>query len=375
MNARSDAEYMATALSLAARGRGFTSPNPVVGAVVVDKEGAIVGSGYHRRYGGPHAEVHALAEAGARARGATMYVTLEPCCVWGKTPPCTEAIVRAGVGAVVVPIEDPNPDVSGRGLARLRARGVEVRTGVLREEAVLQNAGYLKLRASGLPFVLLKLAMSLDGRVAPPAGGPRWISSAASRDRVHEMRAEADCVMVGVGTVLADDPLLTDRRGEAALRQPSRLVLDSRLRIPTGCSLVRGAGQIPTIVVCTEEADARAEDRLIGLGVPVWRCASTPAGVDLEDALRRAAGHGFVNVLSEGGPRLAASLLDTGLVDRVTFFVSPVLFGSEGTAGFAKLGPRWWERDAFEGARWADSGGDLLFEASVASDRAPATAR
>lgn len=364
MDERTDARHMAAALSLALRGRGFTSPNPLVGAVVV-RDGRMVGSGYHERYGGPHAEVRALEQAGERASGATLYVTLEPCCVWGKTPPCTDAIVKAGIATVVVPIEDPNPEVSGRGVASLRAHGIEVRTGVLRDEAVAQNAGYFKVRGSGLPFVTLKLAMSLDGRLAAPRGGPRWVSSEESRHHVHAMRAVADCVTVGIGTVLADDPMLTDRRSGTPPRQPTRLVFDTGLRMTADSRLARTAREVTTIVACGPEADKRAEASLVGLGVSVWRCARAAGGLNVEDVLRRAAGEGRLSVLCEGGARLASSLLEAGLVDRVALFLSPVLYGGAGRAAFGSLGPAWWARGVFEGARWTEIAGDLLFEAAV----------
>ena len=369
MNPHLDAQYMAAALALAERGKGFTSPNPVVGAVVV-QGGTVIGSGYHERYGGPHAEVFALAEAGERAQGATLYVTLEPCCVWGKTPPCTDAIVRAGVKAVVVPMEDPNPDISGRGLADLKAHGIEVRTGVLRDEAMRLNAGYVKFRRAGLPHVLLKLAMSLDGRVSAPPGGDRWVSSSESRERVHEMRGEADCVMVGVGTALADDPLLTDRRAGRPTRQPARLILDSSLRLPATSKLARTCGDARTIVACAATADGAAETRLSDLGVSVWRFGDG-AGVDLEAVLRRAAQEGHLNILSEGGPRVASSLLGAGLVDRVAFFMAPVLYGAGGADAFGSLERPLREREVFVDAEWTEVGGDMLFEAAVARDRGP----
>ncbi|HYW68762.1 MAG TPA: bifunctional diaminohydroxyphosphoribosylaminopyrimidine deaminase/5-amino-6-(5-phosphoribosylamino)uracil reductase RibD, partial [bacterium] len=229
-----DAAFMGRAFELARRGLGSTSPNPIVGAVIV-RDGEVVGEGYHERYGGAHAEVNALAEAGPKAAGATLYVTLEPCSVSGNTPPCTDAILSAGISRTVVPIEDPNPDVSGRGLAILREAGVGVECGLMHDEARAINAPYFKYRSTGLPFTTLKLALSLDGRIAPPSGGPRWTSSPESRALVHSMRSTTDCVMVGIGTVLADDPLLTARTPESgerdpSARQPARLVLDSGLR-------------------------------------------------------------------------------------------------------------------------------------------------
>ena len=309
-----DSSFMDRAFELAERGRGATSPNPVVGAVIV-KDGEIVGAGYHECYGGPHAEVNALAQAGPRASGATLYVTLEPCSILGKTPPCTDAIVAAGIARTVIPVEDPNPRVSGRGVWILREAGLEVDVGLMREEAQVLNAPYFKYRSTGLPFTTLKLALSLDGRIAPPSGGPRWTSSEASRELVHTMRANADCVMVGIGTVLADDPRLTVRRAEtggqvagggspeSGSRQPGRLVLDTHLRIPADSAIVSGARDVRTIVACCDSVDSSRRAVLENAGVTVWRSATRDGTLDLPSVLRRAAGEGFISLLSEGAPR------------------------------------------------------------------------
>jgi len=327
---------MEKALELAAVARGRTSPNPMVGAVVV-RDGEIVGSGFHRRFGGPHAEVGALAEAGPRAAGATVYVTLEPCCVWGKTPPCTEALIHAGVARVVVAIEDPNPEIAGRGIGQLRGAGIEVALGVGRRNAERLNAAYLKFRRTGLPRVLLKLALSLDGRITGPPGAPRWVTSEASRDRVHRMRAQCDCVMIGIGTLLADDPLLTDRRSPAAERQPARLVLDSDLRTPPGSAIARTAREIRTFIACAEEADRRREEALSGEGAVVWRFTSGEGGLAVADVLGRAAAEGMIDVLCEGGAGVATSLLSAGLVDDIALFYAPRIFGVEGVAAFGMV--------------------------------------
>jgi len=379
---------MDRAFELAERGRGATSPNPVVGAVIV-KDGEIVGAGYHERFGGPHAEVNALAQAGQRACGATLYVTLEPCSISGKTPPCTDAIVAAGVARTVVPVEDPNPRVSGRGLSILRDAGVEVELGLMREEARVLNAPYFKYRRTGLPFTTLKLALSLDGRIAPPSGGPRWTSSAASRELVHAMRANVDCVMVGIGTVLADDPRLTDRRTETGgeppdgtrgtgrgspergARQPARLVLDTHLRIPVESALVTGAREVRTIVACCDSADSSRCAVLENAGVTVWRSAACDGTLDMASVLRQAADEGFISILSEGGAAVASSLLGSGLVDRVAFFVAPRLYGAGGTPAFGALHESWWDGlGGFRNGRWTDIGGDGLFEADVVTSDA-----
>ena len=357
--------YMRQALRLAARGRGWTSPNPVVGAVVV-RDGRVVGTGYHERYGGNHAEVNALREAGEDARGSTLYVTLEPCCVSGNTPPCTEAIVRSGIARVVVPVRDPNPDVDGRGLVALREAGVEVSEGVMSDEATRLNGPYFTRRRTGLPLVTLKLALSADGRLASPKGGPRWTSGPESRRMVHAMRSESDCVMVGVGTVLLDDPLLTDRRSPEPSRQPARLILDSELRTPIESAIVRSAGEVRTWIACSDRADRDREGGLTAAGVNVWRCETDRDGVVIESALRRAPDNGVNAVLAEGGRLVASSLLERGLVGRLSLFIAPVLYGSAGTEAFSELPSSLWEAPgALTDIRWTKVGRDVLLEASV----------
>ncbi len=372
-----DSFFMSRAFELAKRGRGATSPNPVVGAVIV-RDGEIVGSGYHERYGSAHAEVNALSEAGARASGATLYVTLEPCSISGNTPPCTDAIVAAGIARTVVPVEDPNPRVSGEGVSILRNAGVEVDLGLMHEEARSLNAAYFKYRSTGLPFTTLKLALSLDGRIAPPPGGTRWTSSEASRELVHAMRANVDCVMVGIGTVLADDPLLTDRRPrtgghapdrlspDGGRRQPARLVLDTHLRTPPESAIVSGARDVRTIVVCRESADPSRRAQLEGAGVAVWSAGTLDGRLDLDAVLRRAAGEGLISVLSEGGAAVASSLLNGGFVDRVAFFVTPKLYGGTGVPALGALDDSWWsECSRLVNGTWTEIGGDCLFEAEV----------
>jgi diaminohydroxyphosphoribosylaminopyrimidine deaminase/5-amino-6-(5-phosphoribosylamino)uracil reductase len=365
-----DARFMRQAFELAGRGRGATSPNPLVGAVIV-KDGLVVGAGYHERYGGPHAEVNALAEAGARARGATLYVTLEPCSVSGKTPPCTDAILAAGIARTVVTTEDPNPDVSGRGLAILRDAGVRVECGLMSEEALRLNAAYFKFRDTGLPFTTLKLALSLDGRIAPPPGGPRWTSSEESRSLVHDMRAGADCVMVGIGTVLADDPRLTARTDGAAVppeRQPARLILDTRLRIPSECAIVSRPSDARTIVACGVDADIDRAAELERAGLAVWRFETPDGRLDLRAVLVRAAADGLISVLAEGGATVATSLLDCGLVDRVAFFIAPRLYGAAGVPALQSLGEACRGRGpALTNTSWTRIGSDCLFEADVAA--------
>ncbi|MFH1502968.1 MAG: bifunctional diaminohydroxyphosphoribosylaminopyrimidine deaminase/5-amino-6-(5-phosphoribosylamino)uracil reductase RibD [Candidatus Eisenbacteria bacterium] len=361
-----DLRHMSEALALAERGRGFVSPNPVVGAVLIH-DGDVVGRGWHARYGEAHAEAGALAEAGEAARGATLYVTLEPCCVWGNTPPCTDAIIRAGVREVVAAIEDPNPAVAGRGIAALRAAGLSVRMGALASEAAKANRGYVRYRTTGLPSVTLKLALSLDGRVAAPRGGPRWTSSPSARTAVHAMRAAADCVLTGVGTVLADDPLLTDRREGEGSRQPARLVFDSLLRTPEDGALAATARDVETVVACSARASADREAALSERGVRVWRFEPSRDGIDPDAVLRKLALAGKLDVLAECGPTLATALLRSGLCDRAAFFVSPVLYGASGGEGLGELPSGFWTREAFASPTWTVVGGDVLFEAELAA--------
>lgn len=362
---QNDRRYMEMALELAAKGRGRTSPNPVVGAVVV-RDGEVVGAGYHESYGSAHAEVNALRQAGKRAQGATLYVTLEPCCISGNTPPCTDAIIAARIDRVVVPVRDPNPAVDGRGMRTLSEAGIDVEAGVMGSEAARLNAPYFKHRATGLPLVTLKLAVSLDGRIAPPEGGPRWTSSPESREAVHAMRGESDCVMVGAGTVAADDPLLTDRRAGEGSRQPARLVLDGRLSLPLESALVTGARTTRTVVACSAQADLEAAAALRSAGVELWTFDAPDHLLNPRDVLARAGCAGILAVLCEGGRSVATSLLNAGLVDRLAVFVAPRLHGAGGLGALDALGSEWWGRAGrFANASWTPVGDDVLFEADV----------
>ncbi len=324
-----DAYWMHRALELARRGQGRTSPNPLVGAVVV-REGQEVGCGYHAAAGGPHAEAVALAAAGPLARGATLYVTLEPCDHHGRTPPCTEAILAAGIRRVVVAHEDPDPRVRGRGIARLRAAGVEVAVGVLEEEARRLNAAYLKHRTTGLPLVTVKWAMSLDGRIATRTGSSRWITGPQAREEAHRLRDIHDAVLVGIGTVLRDDPALTCRIPGG--RDPLRVVVDSRLRMPDHARMLR-EGSSPVVVATTHRARPEDVDRLRQAGAEVWVCGEEDGRVDLLDLFRRLAQRGVLSVLVEGGSTLNAAVLEAGLVDRIVAFIAPVLIGGHEAPG------------------------------------------
>src|SRR5437764_1370496 len=258
-----DGHWMARALELAERGRGWVEPNPLVGAVVV-RDGIVVGEGWHEKFGGPHAEVNALAAAGDMARRATLYVTLEPCCHHGKTPPCSDALLRAGVGRVVAAMPDPFPRVAGGGFARLRAAGVAVEVGLCAADARRVNAPYLTLLGQGRPHVHAKWAMTLDGKIATRTGDSKWVSGEAARRRVHELRGRVDGILVGIGTALADDPLLTAR--PPGPRTPLRIILDSQGRLPSTCQLARTAVDTPTLIVTAGPAAAPWQMELTGLG-------------------------------------------------------------------------------------------------------------
>lgn len=325
-----DEAWMRRALELAARGRGAVEPNPMVGAVVV-RDGACVGEGYHQAYGGPHAEIHALAAAGEAARGSTLYVTLEPCCHFGKTPPCTDAVLAAGVHRVVAAMADPFPAVAGQGAEKLRGAGVAVAFGICEAEARWLNAPYLKLLRTGRPFVHAKWAMTLDGKIATRSGDSKWISNEASRRIVHGIRGRVDAVVVGIGTALADDPLLTAR--PPGPRLATRVVLDGAARLPLESQLVRTAREVPVLVA----VDAAApEDRVEALrrtgceGVRLPRASGRPGVGELLDTLGK---RRWTNILVEGGGEVLGSFLDAGEIDEVSVFVAPRLAGGVDARG------------------------------------------
>jgi diaminohydroxyphosphoribosylaminopyrimidine deaminase/5-amino-6-(5-phosphoribosylamino)uracil reductase len=329
-----DEKYMRLALRLAKKGMGRTSPNPLVGAVVL-KGKTIVGRGYHHRAGGPHAEVLALRQAGKKARGATLYLNLEPCAHFGKTPPCTHTILASSISRVVAGMKDPNPVVSGRGIRHLRRRGVTVDVGILREECRELNGPFSKFITTGKPFVTLKAAISLDGKVATRSGDSRWISSQASRNYVHRLRQAMDAVMVGIGTVLKDDPLLTVRLPrEKKPHQPLRVVVDSRLRIPLHSQLVRTARLYPTLIATTPAASSAKRGQLAEAQVEVLIIGRISQGrVSLKALMKELARRGVVSVLLEGGSTLTASALREKVVDRLVFFLAPKIIGGERAPG------------------------------------------
>ncbi len=320
---------MRAALSLARRGNGRTWPNPSVGCVIV-KDGRVLGRATTAQGGRPHAEPQALAMAGAAARGATAYVTLEPCCFHGRTPPCTDALVAAGIARVVVGVRDPDPRVNGAGLARLRSAGIEVVEGVLEDEAADVVAGFFSRVQRGRPLVTLKLASTLDGRIATRAGESKWITGAPARRMAHALRGRHDAIMVGVGTVLADDPDLTCRIPGFKALPMVRVVADSHLRLPLTSRLVATAAAAPTWVLCRGSADSHRAAALESAGVAVIRVGDSPAGIDLEAGLRALAERGITRLLAEGGAQVAAALLRDGLVDRLAWFHAPSVMGGDG---------------------------------------------
>ena len=326
---QSDAVHLERTLELAARGRGRTSPNPLVGAVVVG-DGRSLGEGFHAGPGRPHAEPAALAACLEDPDGATLYVSLEPCAHHGRTPPCVDAILAAGIRRVVVASDDPSVKASGRGPELLRAEGVEVEwaEAELSHAARLLNQPFRKHARTGRPLVVLKSALTLDGKVATRSGDSRWISTEASRARVHALRAEVDAVAVGIGTALADDPLLTARPvdGEPA-RQPRRVVFDSHARLPLDGALVRGAREVPVLAVCSPDAPVAARDALAGAGVEVLVVEGGDQATRVAHALSELGARGIQSLLLEGGPRLAGAFLDAGEIDAMLAFVAPVLAG------------------------------------------------
>lgn len=325
----SDARYMRQALRLAAR--GDTSPNPRVGSVVV-KDGQVLATGFHARAGQPHAEVEALKKLNFSAPGATLYVNLEPCSHFGRTPPCTDAILRAGVTRVVAGMVDPNPLVSGRGFELLRSAGVEVVTGVLEAECQALNRGFVKAITTHKPYVTLKLAATADGKTATRTGASRWITSPDSRALVHQWRAHSDAVLVGVGTVLKDDPQLTARLERPVKRRPPlRVVLDTHLRAPAHAKVF--SPDAPTLVICGENAPFEAEAALLAVGVQVARVPELDGHLELAKALELLYQRGVVYVFAEPGATLAAALMHAHLVDRCCFFYAPHLFGGQNAPG------------------------------------------
>ncbi len=332
--------WMRHALALAARGRGFVEPNPLVGAIVLDSAGQLAGEGWHQKFGGPHAEVFALETAGEKAHGGTLIVTLEPCCHWGKTAPCTDAVLRAGIRRVVAAMADPFPKVAGGGLKILRDAGLEVHVGLCEAEAKRLNAPYLKLLRTGRPWVHLKWAMTLDGKIATRTGNSKWISCEESRRPVHELRGRVDAVLVGRGTVVADDPMLTAR--PPGPRVPARVVVSATGELPETCQLRTTAREVPVMVFTA----AGNEGKLAGWqadGAEVIPLPASDNGLSLDAILATLGQRRFTNVLVEGGAGLLGSFLDANAADEFHVFVAPKLIGGDsalspiGGVGIARM--------------------------------------
>ncbi len=319
-----DRRLMGRALELAAKGNGLVSPGPLVGCVIASLEGEVVGEGFYVYEQLKHAETYALEQAGARAQGATAYVSLEPHAHHGRTPPCTDALIRAGIARVVAPVEDPNPKVSGKGFAHLRTAGLEVSVGLLSYEAERLNEKYLHFMHTGRPFVHLKLASSLDGKIATRTGDSRWITGAESRARVHELRHEYDAILIGAGTARSDDPLLTDRSQKNRRKPLVRVVLDEKLEISAESKLIQTADESPVLIFAGDSVPTSKSDSL-ARGVEVVRDAAN--GRDLAMVLDELGRREIQSVLVEGGANVAGKFLDAGLVNKVSFFIAPKIIG------------------------------------------------
>jgi len=335
-----DKRHMRLALRLALKGAGRTSPNPMVGAVLL-RGGKIIATGYHQKAGGDHAEIVALKKAGAKARGATLYLNLEPCDHHGRTPPCTLSLIRSGISRVVVGMVDPNPLVSGRGIRRLRRAGIRVDVGLLDEECRRLNEAFVKYITRHIPFVILKLAASLDGKIATSSGDSKWITETAARNCVHRLRNQVDAVIVGIGTVLADDPQLTCRLPDG--RNPWRIILDSHLRIPLTSRLLHQRDPRKTILVASPRSPSKKIEAVQRFGAQVWTFPPRQGAIPWVSLLRRFGKMGWLSVMIEGGGATASQALAEGVVDKVLFFYAPKVIGGEGrnmiqTLGIRKIG-------------------------------------
>ena len=324
-----DSRHMQRALELAERGRGFVEPNPMVGCVIV-KDEAVVGEGLHSRFGGPHAEVEALEAAGANAKGGTLYVTLEPCCHQGKTPPCTKAIISAGIPRIVAAMQDPFAEVRGKGLAELKQAGLEVEVGLHEDAARRLNAPYLKLLTTGKPWVIAKWAMTLDGKIATRCGYSQWISGSAAREIVQSLRSRVDAIVVGRRTAEMDDPLLTARPDSGTpARIATRVIVSTQAHMSPGSRLIKTAKEVPVLLACGPEAQTRDIRRLTGKGVEVHRFSAPTRFERTLDLLDRLGTRQMTNILVEGGSQLLGTLLDARQINEVHVFIAPKLFGGK----------------------------------------------
>ncbi|MBI2902609.1 MAG: bifunctional diaminohydroxyphosphoribosylaminopyrimidine deaminase/5-amino-6-(5-phosphoribosylamino)uracil reductase RibD [Candidatus Methylomirabilis oxyfera] len=357
-----DERFMRRALDLAQTGRGRTSPNPMVGAVVV-RDGRILAEGYHAYAGGPHAEVVALAGAAGAAAGADLYVTLEPCCHQGRTPPCTDRIIAAGIRRVVASVVDPNPLVSGRGVETLRAAGIVVELGLLSEESAILNEAFTKFIKTRTPFVVLKAAVSLDGKIGTRTGDSHWISGEQSRRRVHELRDQIDAVMVGLGTIRRDNPMLTARLPSSG-HDPIRVIVDGRGPLPLDAHVFRPVSSSPTWVGVTADAPHERIDILERHGLTVIEAGGSDGRVNLQHLLKRLGEREVMSVMIEGGEGIFTSAIEAGIIDKFFVFVAPILIGGKpapslfGGAGIEHLA----QAMRLERVRIEQLGGDLLIE-------------
>lgn len=341
-----DQQFMQQALELAVLARGRTSPNPMVGAVVV-KDDKVIGEGYHHQAGTPHAEIHALKQAGDQARGATLYVTLEPCSHFGRTPPCADAVIAAGVARVVIAALDPNPKVAGQGLRKLQEAGIEVETGVLEQQSRHLNEVFWKYIQTGQPLIALKTAMTLDGKIATYSGDSRWVTGESARHEVHRLRNIYDGILVGIGTVLKDDPLLNTRLQVKDVQDPVRIIIDGRLQMPLDGNIARTARRQRTLVFCSNQADPRTQLKMERLGLHVIRLDCPPDIVPLEEVMRILGRMEICSVLVEGGGEINGYLLEHEMVDKVYWFIAPKLIGGReaptpvGGQGLALMQEAW----------------------------------
>ncbi|MHB8156720.1 MAG: bifunctional diaminohydroxyphosphoribosylaminopyrimidine deaminase/5-amino-6-(5-phosphoribosylamino)uracil reductase RibD [Desulfocucumaceae bacterium] len=361
--------YMQMALDLAAAAMGRTSPNPMVGAVLV-KNGQVVGKGYHARAGTPHAEVMALKDAGESARGATLYVTLEPCCHRGRTGPCTEAVIEAGVNRVVAAMADPNPLVAGKGFKRLEEAGLELGVGLLEQEARDLNEVFIKYITTGKPFVVLKAAVSLDGKIATRTGESQWITGPGAREWGHRLRNRYDAVMVGINTVLSDNPSLTTRLPEGG-RDAVRIVLDSQARTPLGSNILKSSPGAAAIIITTSGAPEEKVSCLREAGAEVLMVPAREGRVDMAAALSELAARGITGILIEGGGQVHASALASGIVDKVVWFIAPLLIGGNDAPGpLGGRGPeRLSEAVGLERVNVSRIGDDIVVEGYISKQR------
>ncbi len=358
--------FMKRAVRLALKGTGNVSPNPRVGAVIV-RNGRIIAEGYHACFGGLHAEADALSKLKpGESDGCTLYVNLEPCNHLGKTPPCTEAIIRSGIKRVVVGVSDPNPTVAGKGIQRLKSAGIEVLSGILEEECLRINEAFFKFITRKIPFVTLKIAQTLDGKIAAQSGRSKWITCTASRRCVQRMRRESDAVLIGVGTALADDPELTVRFVPGLKHMPKRIVLDSSLRIPLDSKLMRTNGSEKTIIVAVDGISKKKIQNVRSSGAAVWTIRKNTEGrVDIRSFLAKAAEVGIASILVEGGKGIFTSFLKAGLADRIVLFTAPKLFGT-GVEAFGNLGIQEPENAIqFRSVHWKRIGSDMVFDGRI----------